>query len=153
MTRLTFGVLTAGVMVFAGTVALSAPEKDPLKPRVPGDQMESAKKLSTSLFKDAKQAPATVIDEGKALYEGKGTCFNCHGKSGKGDGPAGAMLDPGPRDFTNCDFQAKRTDGELFWTVKNGVQGTGMVSFAPGIVTEEEAWKILAYVRSFCGKK
>lgn len=114
-----------------GIPAFSAPEKDPLKPRVPADQMESAKKLTTPLSKEAKQAPAKFVEEGKTLYEGKGTCFNCHGKSGKGDGPAGAMLDPGPRDFTNCEFQKKRTDSELFWAVKNGVQGTGMVSFAP----------------------
>jgi mono/diheme cytochrome c family protein len=153
MMRWTFGIMTAGAMVLAGTVAFAAPEKDPLKPRVPTDQMDSAKKLSTPLFKDAKQAPAKIVEEGKALYEGKGICFNCHGKSGKGDGPAGAMLDPGPRDFTNCDFHGKRTDGELFWAVKNGVQGTGMVAFAPGVVSEEEAWKVLAYVRSFCGKK
>lgn len=142
-----------GAVVLTGSLAFSAPEKDPLKPRVPADQMESAKKLSTSLYKNAAQAPADIVNEGKGLYEGKGTCFNCHGKSGKGDGMAGAMLDPGPRDFTNCEFQKKRTDGELFWAVKNGVQGTGMVSFTPGIVTEEEAWKILAYVRSFCGKQ
>lgn len=146
----TFGLFVAGAIVLAGTVADAAPEKDPLKPRVPAGQLDAAKKLGTSLFKDAKSAPAAVVQEGKALYEGKGTCFNCHGKSGKGDGMAGAMLDPGPRDFTNCAFQKARTDGELFWTVKHGIQGTGMVSFTPGAVTEEDAWKIIAYVRSFC---
>ncbi|MDF3014989.1 MAG: uncharacterized protein K0R44_214 [Thermomicrobiales bacterium] len=90
--------LAAGLIVLVGTVAYSAPEKDPLKPRVPVDQTESAKKLTTPLFKEAKQAPAKMVEEGKALYEGKGTCFNCHGKAGKGDGAAGAMLDPGPRE-------------------------------------------------------
>jgi hypothetical protein len=142
--------LAAGLIVLVGTVAYSAPEKDPLKPRVPVDQTESAKKLTTPLFKEAKQAPAKMVEEGKALYEGKGTCFNCHGKAGKGDGAAGAMLDPGPRDFTNCEFQKKRTDGELFWVVKNGIQGTGMMALTPMAVTEEEAWKTIAYVRSFC---
>lgn len=147
------GLCLAVTMLVSDGPLFAAPEKDPLKPRVPADQMESAKKLSTPLFKDAKGAPATLVEEGKALYEGKGTCFNCHGKSGRGDGPAGVMLDPGPRNFANCEFQKARTDGELFWAVKNGVTGTGMASFAPGVVTEEEAWKILAYVRAFCGKK
>lgn len=146
----TFGLFAAGVIVLAGTVAYSAPEKDPLKPRVPAGQLDEAKKLATPLFKEAKSAPANIVEEGKALYEGKGTCFNCHGKSGKGDGMAGAMLDPGPRDFTNCAFQKTRTDGELFWAVKHGIQGTGMVSLSPAVVSEEEAWKIIAYVRSFC---
>lgn len=152
MRRWTWGVSAAGVvvLVLAATVAFSAPEKDPLKPRVPPAESDEAKKLTTPLFKKAKQAPAKIVEEGKALYEGKATCFNCHGKAGKGDGAAGAMLDPGPRDFTNCEFQKKRTDGELFWVVKNGIQGTGMMALTPMVVTEEEAWKTIAYVRSFC---
>lgn len=150
MPRWIAGVSGMGAILLVGTLALSAPEKDPLKPRVPADQMEEAKKLSTSLFKDAKQASADIVKEGKVLYDGKGTCFNCHGKSGKGDGPAGAMLDPVLRDLTNCEFQKKRTDGELFWVIKNGSPGTGMVALMPGSVNEEEAWKIIAYVRSLC---
>lgn len=149
-------VVSLGVAVFlagVGGLVLAAPEKDPLKPRVPADQMESAKKLTTPLFKDAKSAAAKLVEEGKALYEGKGTCFNCHGKTGKGDGPAGMMLDPGPRDLTNCRFQNKRSDGELFWVIKNGSPGTGMVALMPGAINEEEAWKIIAYVRSLCAKK
>jgi mono/diheme cytochrome c family protein len=143
--------VTVALLLGAGT-ASAAPEKDPLKPRVPADQTESARKLSTPLFTDAKSAPAKIVEEGKALFEGKGTCFTCHGESGKGDGLAAGALDPGPRNFTNCEFQKKRTDGELFWVIKNGVQGTGMMSFVPGTVTEEEAWKLVAYLRTFCGK-
>jgi mono/diheme cytochrome c family protein len=131
-------------------LAFAGPEKDPLKPRVPADQMESAKKLKTPLFREAKEAPAKMVEEGKALYEGKGACFNCHGKAGKGDGAAGNTLDPGPRNFANCEFQAKRTDGELLWVLKNGIQGTAMMALTPRTLTEEEAWKTIAYVRSFC---
>lgn len=145
-----YALRVTGVVLISAGLAVAAPEKDPLKPRVPAAQSDEAKKLTAPLFKDAKSAPAKIVEEGKVLYEGKGTCFNCHGKSGKGDGMAGAMLDPGPRDFTNCAFQKARTDGELFWTVKHGVQGTGMVAFAPAVVSEEEAWKVIAYVRSFC---
>lgn len=150
MRMVQFAAIMIMMGLLIGGLALAAPEKDPLKPRVPAAQMENAKKLVTPLFKDAKQAPAKMVEEGKVLYEGKGTCFNCHGKTGKGDGAAGAVLDPGPRDLANCDFQAKRTDGELFWVVKNGVQGTGMMALTPMAVTEEEAWKTIAYVRSFC---
>lgn len=149
-------VVSLGVAVLlaaVGGLVLAAPEKDPLKPRVPADQMGEVNKLANPLYKDAKKAPAKIVEEGKALYEGKGTCFNCHGKTGKGDGPAGMMLDPGPRDLTNCRFQNKRSDGELFWIIKNGSPGTGMVPLVPAALTEEEAWKVIAYVRSFCAKK
>ena len=73
-------------------------------------------------------------------------------KKGDGAGPAGKVLNPGPRNFTNCKFHKKRKDGELFWIIKNGSPGTGMVSMVPATITEEEAWKVLAYERSFCTK-
>lgn len=146
-----WGLLVAGATLFTVSVGFAASDNDVLKPRVPADQMDEAKKLSTSLFKNAKDAPKEIVDQGKSLYEGKGSCFNCHGKSGKGDGPIGAMLTPKPRDLTHCEFQNTRSDGELFWVVKNGVTGTGMMSLIPSTVNEEEGWKIIAYVRSFCG--
>ena len=45
--------------------------------------------------------------------------------------------------------QAVRTDDELLWMLKNGNQGTAMASFIPLVLTEEEAWKVIAYIRSF----
>src|SRR4030065_2711380 len=90
-------------------------EREPLKPRVPADQMSDAKAM-----KNPVAVTPESIAKGKALFEGKGTCFNCHGKEGNGQGPAGAILNPSPRDFTNSKVQKKRKDGELFWGLKNG---------------------------------
>jgi cytochrome c553 len=136
--------LTAAIMLLSATM-VGAEEKDPLKPRVPPDQLADAKALKNPIA----NTPENVA-KGKALFEGKGTCFNCHGKEGKGDGPAGAILNPSPRNFTNCKFHKKRKDGELFWVIKNGSAGTGMVSLIPAAITEEEAWTIINYERSFC---
>jgi hypothetical protein len=48
---------------------------------------------------------------------------------------------PLPRSFTDKKWQAARTDGELFWILKNGSKGTAMASFVPLVLTEEEeAW-------------
>jgi mono/diheme cytochrome c family protein len=137
--------LGAIMIVAGGQVGIAAQEKDPLSPRVPADQRAEAKKFTSPL-----KVTEDIIAEGKALYEGKGICMNCHGKSGRGDGPVGAVLVPAPRDLTNCEFQSKRSEGELFWVIKNGSPGTGMVSLVPSMVNEEEAWKIIAYVRTFC---
>lgn len=88
---------------------------------------------------------------GKALYEGKGQCFLCHGMSGKGDGPASHMnAKHPPRNFTDCAFQKERDDGELFWIIKYGSAGTGMQALIPHMLSEEEGWKLVAYVRTFC---
>ena len=125
-------------------------EKDPLEPRVPAHLRGAARKLTSPFEGYSKEASAEILLYGKRLYEGKGTCFNCHGWSGSGDGPASLMVQPGPRDFTNCQFHAQRTDGELFWVIKNGSPGTDMVSMIPNPINHEEAWKILVYVRTFC---
>src|SRR5574341_905303 len=98
------GFLTA-LMFVAATVAM-AEERDPLPARVPKDQIAEAKAL-----KNPVAVTPENIAKGKALFEGKGTCFNCHGKEGKGDGPAGQILNPSPRNFTNCNFHKKRKDG------------------------------------------
>jgi hypothetical protein len=139
------GVLS--MLLFMANVAV-AEEKDPLKPRVPPDQMADAKAM-----KNPVAVSPESIAKGKALFEGKGTCFNCHGKEGKGDGPAGQILNPSPRNFTNCKFHKKRKDGELFWVIKNGSAGTGMVPLIPAAINEEEAWTIINYERSFCKDK
>lgn len=145
--------LVAFLMAFsfsAVDMSFAGPERDPMQPRVPKDQRGDAKKLKSPLYDDSKKASDDIVAEGKKIFEGKGTCFNCHGKSGQGDGPAGQVLNPGPRNFTNCKFHKKRKDGELFWVIKNGSPGTGMVPLIPSAITEEEAWKVIAYERSFC---
>ena len=93
-----------------------------------------------------------MIAKGKALYEGKAFCKVCHGPDGKGLGgdiAPGTLKGPLPRNFTDKKWQAARTDGELFWILKNGSKGTAMAPFIPLILTEEEAWQVLRYVRSF----
>jgi len=140
------GFLTA--LMFVAATAVVAEERDPLKSRVPADQIADAKANKNPVA----NTPENVA-KGKALFEGKGTCFNCHGKEGKGDGPAGQILNPSPRDFTNCKFHKKRKDGELFWVIKNGSPGTGMVPLIPAAINEEEAWTIINYERSFCKKE
>lgn len=128
---------------------LFAQEVEPLRPRIPVAERSAARAIVPP-FGSTKAAHPNIIAEGKALYEGKGTCVSCHGEFGLGDGPVGRQLKPGPRNFTNCRFHARRRDGELFWILKNGSPGTGMVPMIPVTITEDEAWKILAYERSFC---
>lgn len=143
------GVVIAGIMgiAFAAGVATAA-EKDIKMSRVPAAEVQKAKDMKNPL----KPTP-DVLAKGKAIFEGKGTCFTCHGNTGKGDGPAGAALDPSPRNFTNPEFIKVRTPGEMFWVVKNGSPGTGMIAYNPAMINDDEAWEVITYVRSLGGEK
>ena len=128
-----------------------AADKAVLRPRVPRDQIDSARAVTNPLPADAE-----TIAKGKALYEGKAFCKTCHGPDGKGLGgdiAPGSLKGPLPRNFTDKKWQAARTDGELFWILQHGSKGTAMAPFIPLVLTEEEAWQVLRYVRSFATKE
>ncbi len=109
------------------------------RPRAPSKARKIKSPLDTS---------SQIVQEGKTLYEGKGGCYACHGYTGKGDGESGTTLSPRPRDLTNESFQMLRTDGEIFWSIKFGVDRTSMFAAIPRVISEEEAWKIVQYIRS-----
>ena len=114
-----------------------------MKPRVPAGKLDEARALTSPL------PPSTdIVAKGKAIYEGKGTCYNCHGNTGRGDGPGGLSLSPPPRNFWHHGMWRHRTEGEIFWVIKYGSPGTGMIPFG-GLLTDEEIWMVMQYEQSF----
>ena len=118
-------------------------ERHPMAPRVPADKIQEARALTNPIPESAE-----VLAKGKEIYEGKGTCVNCHGKTGRGDGPGGLSLNPSPRNFWHHGMWRHRTEGEIFWVIKNGSPGTGMIPFG-GLLSDEEIWTVIQYERSF----
>jgi mono/diheme cytochrome c family protein len=80
---------------------------------------------------------------GKKLY-GK-YCTICHGAKGKGDGMAGAALNPRPANFTKDKFQ-NQTDGAIHWKLTEG--RSPMASYKT-ILNEEQRWQLVNYMRTF----
>ena len=121
-----------------------ASDSEVLKRRVPADQIEEAR----SWVNPFSPTPEN-IEKGKAIFHGKGFCVTCHGRDGRGlyniEGLRGKL----PRNFTDKSWQAARKDGELLWILKNGSEGTAMAKFVPTVFSEEEAWHVILYVRSF----
>ncbi len=124
-------------------------------PRVPAGELAEAKRL-TPPFKPTPE----ILAEGKAIFLGRGTCFQCHGMEGKGNGGAAKVLPIMPRDFTNPKFHKVRTPGEMMWVLKNGslgqsgrVPGTGMLPIVGQFLSEEDGWKVILYERSLGGAK
>ena len=135
--------LTACLAFFHGMAAWAA-DPQVLTPRVPPEQIDAARSVTNPL-----QPTPELIEKGKTLFEGKAFCKACHGADGKGLPKDLELKGPLPRNFTDTRWQATRTDGELFWILKNGSPGTDMAPFIPLVLTEEEAWQVLLYVRSF----
>lgn len=82
---------------------------------------------------------------GKAKYDL--FCVACHGATGKGDGPAGAALNPKPADFA----ATKLADADLFKIIKEGGAAVGrsamMISWKASL-TDDDINNVIAYIRA-----
>jgi len=140
-----------GFVLFIFTSALVwAGSPGDFTPRVPPERLEEAKS-----FQNPFTPSADLIARGKKLYEGKNYCSACHGLEGAGGTSGGRITPPGgqpPTNFADAAWQAARTDGEMFWILKHGSHGTDMVPYLPLYITEEEAWEIVTYLRTFGGR-
>jgi mono/diheme cytochrome c family protein len=73
-------------------------------------------------------------------------CANCHGDTGKGDGPDASLHEPAPTDLADATHMQKLTDGEVFYQISVGRKP--MPSFKKRL-TEEQRWQLVLFVRSF----
>ncbi|MDH5346483.1 MAG: c-type cytochrome [Nitrospira sp.] len=73
-------------------------------------------------------------------------CVMCHGELGDGKGLMGTAFVPPPRNFTCGVMMRDLPDGQLFWIIKNGSPGTGMMAF-PGL-PDDQVWQLIHYIRS-----
>ena len=70
----------------------------------------------------------------------------CHGKKGDGTGKLGAAFTPKPRNFTCKKTMKKVTPGQMFWIIKKGSKGTGMI--AQKTLKDKDIWNVIKYIRT-----
>ena len=87
-------------------------------------------------------ADVTNILAGKNLYVKE--CSSCHGKYGKGDGPAAAALGKPVGDLSSAKSQAQ-TDGSYFWKIQTG--RPPMPAFQKRL-NETQIWQLVNYMRT-----
>ncbi len=75
----------------------------------------------------------------------KSYCASCHGEYGRGDGVAGASLQPPPKNLVA--FQSQVADDYLFWRISTGKPGTSMVAWE-GVLTDEQIWQVVSFIRT-----
>lgn len=116
---------------------------DIYQPRVPKEILEDTQEQDNPF----EEIPG-ALEIGEKIYFGKGLCVTCHSKNGKGVKLPGHS----PRDFSDEKWQDIRSDGELMWVLKNGSPGTGMPVRVGKVITEEEGWQVILFIRQFSGK-
>ena len=83
------------------------------------------------------------IQSGQVTYAT--TCATCHGDTGKGDGPAGLLLNPPPADLAV--HVPLHSDTELYGFIADGIEGTPMVAQRDNL-TPDQIWHLVNYIRT-----
>ncbi len=90
---------------------------------------------------DTGSITPAMVEAGRAIFHGRGTCFACHGMKLEGGPVAPTLLAHAWRDAKNGDYKA------IIGVVSHGVPGTAMVAY-PGGIAKSEVPIVAAYVWS-----
>jgi mono/diheme cytochrome c family protein len=96
------------------------------------------------------------ISQGKRIFTNY--CANCHGENADGKGIIAPNLIPAPRNLVAITSWGEKpfidymSDARLFDSITNGVPGTSMLPWI-GVLSEEERWHTISYLRSEAEKQ
>ena len=90
--------------------------------------------------------PNTPGNINEAMAHWADHCAFCHANNGSGDTEVGKNLYPKAPDMRLADTQ-KLTDGELYYTIKNGIRLTGMPAWGEMGDADEDSWKLVYFIR------
>ena len=112
------------------------------------------RKTKSAPSSDAKKDKTKKANKanGKKLYQKTAkpmACKMCHGAKGDGTGKLGkAFKSPkAPRNFTCKATMKKVSAGQMFYIIKNGSKGTGMIAHKKTL-KDKEIWDVVKYIRS-----
>lgn len=114
-----------------------------------------ARRLAVPAIYEMKNSyPATPENLREAEAHFADHCASCHGNDGSGDTLFGRGLYPKPPDMRTSETQHK-SDGELYYTIENGVRLSGMPAFGPQGPAQDkdlgtndaESWKLVLFIR------
>lgn len=136
----------AAVFFFGGYYNVAGTAEDPSIIRWALIQVRSA-----SISRNANDVPPATINDPASVQAGAKVfsslgCANCHGAPGVNWAKFSEGLHPDPPDLKK-EVVDHRTPSQLFWVVKNGINMTGMPSFALAGAKDDEIWSVVAFLK------
>jgi mono/diheme cytochrome c family protein len=139
--------LGAAVYFFAGFYSVAGTTEDPA---IVDWALVRVRTASINRHaQDQPPPPASVNDPGSVQAGAKAFavhgCANCHGAPGVNWAKFSEGLHPDPPDLK--DVVGELSPAQLFWVIKNGINMTGMPSFAQAGASDDEIWSIAAFLK------
>jgi hypothetical protein len=139
------GAIGAAVVFFGGFYSVAGTQDDPAIVHWALVQVRTA-----SISRHAHDTPPATIGNPATVQAGarefaEHGCTNCHGGPGVNWAKFSEGLRPEPPDLK--DVVNDRTPTQLFWVIKNGINMTGMPSFALAGVKDDDIWSIVAFLK------
>jgi mono/diheme cytochrome c family protein len=141
------------VVLLAGTITMHNMMQRGFSTRTPPTAME--KTLATTIrekaipakyaeMRDPVASSPAVLHEAEAHYADH--CAVCHANNGSGATMFGKMMYPRPPDMRLEDTQSM-SDGEIYYTIKNGIRLSGMPAFGDPTDSDVDTWKLVHFIR------
>ncbi|MFQ5560006.1 MAG: c-type cytochrome [Nitrospinota bacterium] len=101
-------------------------------------------------FEEVGKKHTLDLRNGKMLYQKH--CYHCHGTKGDSRMPVNIGLKSPPRNFTDPRVKETLSEEQMFYSIRDGIFGTAMVSWKKE-VSNEDILDIISYIRSGLMKK
>jgi len=145
-------VVGAEVTTATAEPASASPLTAPAGRSVPGPTGAQAAALKSPV----PATPASIA-AGKAVYDA--TCAACHGDRAQGAVKAKLSISiieeqgaKQPPDLTDDQWDHGSSDGEIYFVTKKGIPSTMMPGF-DGVISDDEVWSVVNYLRTLAPKK
>ena len=130
---------------------LSAAEIAAVVKYIEGFSPRFAKSAAPKPLKLPAQVPReqATPERGRQVYVDNG-CPECHGDSGRGDGPSAAKLSVRPADLTDRPLKGGSSPADVVRSILTGLDGTAMPSFDL-VIDNADVWALAYWIESIGG--
>ena len=134
--------LYAGWMIHRGFSARTSPGV--VESTLAGSMRDLAIPSRYKSMRNPVTASPEVFHEAMAHWADH--CATCHANDGSGNTMYGNTMYPRPPDMRRKDTQ-DMSDGELYYTIQNGIMLSGMPAFGAAGDNDLDSWKLVVFIR------